>query len=64
MQPGEASKKAREAKGLSQKEVALACKMDQEQYSRIENCKTNPSFSAVVRIAKLTCGACRFVLCR
>ena len=52
MQLGASIKKAREAKGLSQKEVALACKMDQAQYSRIENGKTDPSFSAVVRIAK------------
>ncbi|MES1222371.1 MAG: helix-turn-helix transcriptional regulator [Bacteroidota bacterium] len=52
MQLGAAIKKAREVKGLSQKEVALACKMDQAQYSRIENGKTDPSFSAVMRIAK------------
>jgi transcriptional regulator with XRE-family HTH domain len=52
MQLGALIKKAREAKGLAQKEVALACKMDQAQYSRIENGKTDPSFSAVVRIAK------------
>lgn len=45
-------KKVREAKGLSQKEVAMACKMDTAQYSRIENSKTDPSFSSVVRIAK------------
>lgn len=52
MSLGEAIKKARELKGLSQKELALACKMDQAHYSRIENGKTDPSFSAVVRIAK------------
>lgn len=52
MQLGALIKKARETKELSQKEVALACKMDQAQYSRIENGKTDPSFSAVVRIAK------------
>lgn len=52
MQLGSLIKKTREAKGLSQKEVALACKMDQAQYSRIENGKTDPSFSAVLRIAK------------
>jgi len=52
MQLGALIKKAREVKGLSQKEVALACKMDQAQYSRIENGKTDPSFSAVLRIAK------------
>ena len=52
MQLGEAIKKVREAKGLSQKEVAISCKMDQAHYSRIENSKTDPSFSAVERIAK------------
>jgi transcriptional regulator with XRE-family HTH domain len=48
----EAIKKAREAKGLSQKEIALSCKMDQSHYSRVENGKTDPSFSVVERIAK------------
>lgn len=52
MQLGESIKKVREAKGLSQKEVAVSCKMDQAHYSRIENGKTDPSFSVVVRIAK------------
>lgn len=52
MELGDAIKKVREAKGLSQKEVALSCKMDQAHYSRIENGKTDPSFSVVVRIAK------------
>lgn len=45
-------KKAREAKGLSQKEVALSLKMDPAQYSRIENGKTDPSFSSIEKIAK------------
>jgi transcriptional regulator with XRE-family HTH domain len=52
MEVGSAIKKTREAKGLSQKEVAIACKMDQAQYSRIENGKTDPSFSSVLHIAK------------
>jgi transcriptional regulator with XRE-family HTH domain len=52
MNLGQALKKIREAKGLSQKEVALSCKMDTAQYSRIESGKTDPSFSAVVRICK------------
>ena len=37
---------------LSQKEVALSCKMYTAQYSRIEGGKTDPSFSGVLRIAK------------
>jgi len=45
-------KKAREAKGLSQKELASLIDMAQAQYSRIESGKTDPSFSVVVRISK------------
>lgn len=52
MNLGQSLRKIREAKGLAQKEVAIAAKMDTGQYSRIENGKTDPSFSAVVRIAK------------
>jgi transcriptional regulator with XRE-family HTH domain len=52
MDLGEKIKKVREAKGLSQKQVALACKMDTSNYSRIENNKTDPAFSSVVKIAK------------
>ena len=52
MDLGGSIKKVREAKGMSQKEVALACKIDNSNYSKIENGKTDPSFSAVARIAK------------
>lgn len=52
MELGTILKQAREVKGLSQKEVAAAAEMDQAQYSRIENGKTDPSFSLVVRIAQ------------
>jgi transcriptional regulator with XRE-family HTH domain len=52
MDLGECLKKIREAKGLSQKEVALSCKMDMGNYSRIENGKTDPSFNTVVKFAK------------
>jgi transcriptional regulator with XRE-family HTH domain len=44
-------KKVREAKGFSQKEVALASKIDNSNYSKIEGGKTDPSFSSVVKIA-------------
>jgi transcriptional regulator with XRE-family HTH domain len=40
------------AKGLSQKEVILAAGLDKAQYSRMENGKTDPSFSTLDRIAK------------
>jgi transcriptional regulator with XRE-family HTH domain len=52
MNIGDKIKKAREAKGLSQKEVAAALKMDQSQYSKIENGKTDPYFSTIEKIAK------------
>ena len=52
MQIGKLIKTAREAKRLSQKEVALSCKMDQSHYSRVENGKTDPSFSIILRIVK------------
>jgi transcriptional regulator with XRE-family HTH domain len=52
MNLGQSLRKIREAKGLAQKEVAIAAKMDTGQYSRIEGGKTDPSFSAVVRMAK------------
>ncbi len=52
MKLGEALKKVREAKNLSQKELAGLLGMAQAQYSRIESGKTDPSFSAVVKIAK------------
>ena len=45
-------KKVREAKGLSQKQLAGLLKMPQPQYSHIESGKTDPAFSAVVKIAK------------
>ncbi|MBV6474500.1 MAG: hypothetical protein JPMHGGIA_02824 [Saprospiraceae bacterium] len=52
MDLGDCIKKVREAKGLSQKEVALASKIDTSNYSKIESGKTDPAFSSVVKIAK------------
>lgn len=52
MNLGDRIKRMRELKGLSQKEVALSCKMDTGNYSRIENDKTDPSFSSILKIAK------------
>ncbi len=52
MNLGKTLKKVREAKGLSQKELAGLLKMAQAQYHRIESGKTDPSFSSVVKIAK------------
>ncbi len=52
MNLGNTLKKVREAKGLSQKELAGLLDMPQPQYSRIEGSKTDPSFSAVAKMAK------------
>ncbi len=52
MDLGDCIKKVREAKGLSQKEVALAAKIDTSNYSKIESGKTDPAFSSVMKIAK------------
>jgi transcriptional regulator with XRE-family HTH domain len=52
MNLGSTLKKVREAKGLSQKELAGLLDMPQPQYSRIEGGKTDPAFSAVSKMAK------------
>ncbi len=52
MDLGDTLKKVREAKGLSQKELAGLLDMPQPQYSRIEGGKTDPSFTTLERIAK------------
>ncbi|HJW29482.1 MAG TPA: helix-turn-helix transcriptional regulator [Saprospiraceae bacterium] len=52
MDIGERIRKIREARGLSQKEVANKIKMDQSQYSKLEKDKTDPSLSTLVKVAK------------
>lgn len=51
MRLGEQIKKVRLAKGLSQKEVVLGANIEKAQFSRIENNKTDPSFSTIEKIA-------------
>ena len=51
MNVGERIKKIREAKGLSQKEVALTLVMNPSQYSKIENGKVDPQCSSIEKIA-------------
>ena len=51
MNIGEKIKKIREAKGLSQKEVALTLSMNPSQYSKIENGKVDPQCSSIEKIA-------------
>jgi transcriptional regulator with XRE-family HTH domain len=51
MNVGEKIKKVREAKGFSQKEVALTLQMNPSQYSKIESGKVDPQFSSIERIA-------------
>ena len=50
MEIGKRIKDIRKAKGMSQKEVALTLEMDQSQYSKIENGKTDPYFSTIEKI--------------
>ncbi|MEQ8905143.1 helix-turn-helix transcriptional regulator [Ekhidna sp.] len=52
MNIGERIKKLREARGMTQKEVALSLKMDQSQYSKIEKGKTDPTTTTLDKIAK------------
>lgn len=52
MNIGEKIRKVREAKGLSQKEVAMTLVMNPSQYSKIENGKVDPQFSSIEKIAK------------
>jgi len=51
MNLGEQIKRVRTAKGLSQKEVLNISGLDKAQLSRIENGKTDPSFTTLQRIA-------------
>jgi transcriptional regulator with XRE-family HTH domain len=51
MNIGDQIKRIRTAKNLSQKEVALSLDMDQAQFSRIENGKTDPAFSTIEKVA-------------
>lgn len=52
MDIGENIKRIRVSKNLSQKEVITEAKLDAAQYSRIENGKTDPTFSTLEKIAK------------
>jgi transcriptional regulator with XRE-family HTH domain len=52
MNIGDKIRKVREAKNLTQKEVALSINMDQSQYSKIEKGKTDPSCNTLEKIAK------------
>jgi transcriptional regulator with XRE-family HTH domain len=51
MEVGGQIKRIRTAKGLSQKEVLNVSGLDKAQFSRIENGKTDPSFSTLEKIA-------------
>lgn len=52
MKIGKNIKKIREAKGLQQKEVAMSSKIDTGNYSRIENDKSDPALSTLIKISK------------
>jgi len=49
---GEAIKKAREQKKMSQKELAAAIEVDPTQYNRIELGKSIPTLKTVAKLAK------------
>lgn len=52
MNIGDKIKKVREAKGFTQKQVAIMLEMDQSQYSKIEKGKTDPTTSTLEKISK------------
>lgn len=52
MDIGEKIKAARNAKNMSQKEVAASIGIDQAQYSRIESGKVEPTLSSLEKIAE------------
>jgi len=52
MNIGNKIRKVREAKKLSQKEVAIMLSMDQSQYSKIEKGKTDPTTTTLEKISK------------
>jgi transcriptional regulator with XRE-family HTH domain len=52
MNIGDKIKRVREAKSFTQKQVAVMLEMDQSQYSKIENGKTDPTTSTLEKIAK------------
>ncbi|HRO74550.1 MAG TPA: helix-turn-helix transcriptional regulator [Crocinitomicaceae bacterium] len=49
---GKNLKQIRKSRGLSQKEVAFNCDMDEQNYRRIENGKTNPTLKSLHRIGE------------
>ena len=53
MNIGNKIKTVREAKGLTQKQVALEVDMDPSQYSKIEKGKTDPTTTTLEKIAKV-----------
>ncbi|GEM_PF-480102 len=45
-------KRIRKTKGLTQRQVADHCEMEESGYRRIENGGTNPTFKTLVKISK------------
>lgn len=41
---------ARKRKGMTQKDVAFACEMEEQNYRRVEKGLTNPTLKSLVRI--------------
>jgi transcriptional regulator with XRE-family HTH domain len=53
MDIGKNIRRLREAKNLSQKEVAISLDIAPTQYSRIENNKVSPGITSIIKIAKV-----------
>ena len=49
---GKNLKKIRRSRSLTQKEVSADCGMDEQNYRRIENGKTNPTLKSLHRISE------------
>lgn len=45
-------KRIRKEKGLTQKDVAFACNMEEPTYRRVENGNTNPTLRTLIKISK------------
>ena len=44
---------ARKGKGMTQKDVAFACEMEEQNYRRVEKGLTNPTLKSLVRICSV-----------
>lgn len=50
---GESLRKVRKEKGLTQREVAERCNMEENNYGRFEKAQTNPTFKSLIMICEV-----------